>query len=136
MNRSTPPSSAGTASPDSGPEERLVLHADLVLAAHDDVGLGGSGSPWRIVHVAQQVARRGAAAASRGRARASGSVERLEHLVVDLDLRRRRRARGLGMVGGDDRDRLALVADLVEREHGLVGDLEPVGLAARARPRG
>ena len=34
------------------------------------------------------------------------------------------------MVGGDDRDRLALVADLVPGQHRLVGDLEPVGLAA------
>ena len=40
-------------------------------------------------------------------------------------------ARGLGVVGGDDRDRLALEADVAPRQHGLVGELEPVGLAAR-----
>ena len=48
--------------------------------------------------------------------------------------RTRRRSRGgraarlLGMLGGDDRDRLAEVAHAVDREHRLVGELEPVGL--------
>ena len=43
--------------------------------------------------------------------------------------RRRRRAAGLlGLVGGDDRDRLAVVADPVDRQHRLVRELEPVGL--------
>ena len=35
------------------------------------------------------------------------------------------------MLGGDERDRLAAVANAVEGEHGLVGELESVGLAAR-----
>ena len=39
------------------------------------------------------------------------------------------------MLGGDERDRLAEVADAVDREHGLIGELEAVGLLARARPR-
>ena len=56
--------------------------------------------------------------------------QRLQLLVVDLD-QRSRVARRLGMVGGDDRHRLALVADLGEREHRLVVMLEPVRLAAR-----
>ena len=40
-------------------------------------------------------------------------------------------ARLLGMLGGDERDRLAEVADAVDREHRLVGELEPVALLAR-----
>ena len=32
------------------------------------------------------------------------------------------------MLGGDDRDRLAEVEDAVDREHRLIGELEPVGL--------
>ena len=39
----------------------------------------------------------------------------------------------LGLLGGDDRDRLADVADAVDREHGLVGELEAVASCARAR---
>ena len=35
------------------------------------------------------------------------------------------------MGGGDHRDRLALVANLVEGQHGLVGDLHAVGLGPR-----
>ena len=36
----------------------------------------------------------------------------------------------LERLGGDDRDGLAVVAHAVDREHGLVGELEPVGLRA------
>ena len=39
------------------------------------------------------------------------------------------------MLGGDEGDRLAEVADPVEGEHRLVGELEPVALVARGRPR-
>ena len=35
------------------------------------------------------------------------------------------------MGGGNHRDRLALVANLVEGQHGLVGDLHAVGLGPR-----
>ena len=109
------------------PEEGLVLHADLVLAGDHDLALG-----VRVAvadrHVAQQVAAR-VQRRDRRVERALGVGQRLEHLVVDLDLLGRR-ARGLGVVGGDDRDRLALVADVLPREHRLVVDLQPVGLAA------
>ena len=40
-------------------------------------------------------------------------------------------ARLLRMLGRDERDGLAEVADAVDREHGLVGELEPVALLAR-----
>ena len=124
-NRSTPPSSAGIARPDSGPEERLVLHADLVLAGDDDLGRRVRVAVLD-VHVPQQVAARVQRLGVEGQL---GVGDRLEHLVVDLDLGGRV-AGGLRVVGGDDRDRLALVADLVPGQHRLVGDLEPVDLAA------
>ncbi len=59
-----------------------------------------------------------------------GVADRRQRLVVDDD-RGRRGTGGLRVVGGDDRDRLALVADLAEREHGLVGVLEAVGAPPR-----
>ena len=46
-----------------------------------------------------------------------------------------RAPRLLGMLGRDERDRLAEVEDAVDREHRLVGELEPVALLARARRR-
>ena len=58
----------------------------------------------------------------------------LERLVLDDD-RLGRAARLLRMLGGDERHRLAVVAHAVDREHRLIGELEPVGLAARERPR-
>ena len=54
---------------------------------------------------------------------------RLERLVVDADLLGGA-ARLLGMLGRDERDRLAVVEDALDREHGLVGELEPVVLRA------
>ena len=56
-----------------------------------------------------------------------GVDDRLERLVVDDDPLRGA-ARLLRMLGGDDRDGLAEVADAVDREHRLVGELEPVRL--------
>ena len=56
--------------------------------------------------------------------------DRLERLVVDADPLGGA-ARLLGMLGGDDRDRLAEVADALEGEHRLVAELEPVALLAR-----
>ena len=53
----------------------------------------------------------------------------LERLVLDADLLGGA-ARLLGVLGGDERDRLAEVAHAVDREHRLVGELEPVALLA------
>ena len=61
--------------------------------------------------------------------------DRLERLVLDAH-GGGRAARLLGLLGGDDRDGLAEVADALGSEHRLVGELEPVGLLRRARPRG
>ena len=56
--------------------------------------------------------------------------DRLEQLVRHAD-RLGRAARLLRMLGRDDRDRLAEVAHTIDREDGLVGELEPVRLPAR-----
>ena len=61
--------------------------------------------------------------------RALGIAHRLERLVVDADSLGGA-PRLLRVVGGDDRHRLAVVADAVDREHGLVGELEAVRLLA------
>ena len=66
--------------------------------------------------------------------RALGVDDELERLVLDLD-RLGRAARLLGVLRGDERDRLAEVADAVDREHRLVRELEPVRLLPRARRR-
>ena len=50
--------------------------------------------------------------------------DRLERLVLDADPLGGA-ARLLGVLGGDERDRLAEVADAVDREHGLVGNSSP-----------
>ena len=105
-------------------EERLVLHADLVLAADDDLGRRLLVTVLD-VHVPQQVAARVQRLGVEGEL---GVGDRLLDLVVDLDLGGRV-AGGLRVVGGDERHRLALVADLVPGQHRLVGDLEPVHLA-------
>ncbi len=61
--------------------------------------------------------------------RARHVVDRRQRLVFDGD-----RAHGLPRVlqglRGDDRHRLPVVAHAVDREHRLVGELEPVGLRA------
>ena len=62
--------------------------------------------------------------------RGHGIGDRLEHLVVHDDLARREPGH-LGVVGGDQRDRLARVPHQVGGEHRLVGVLEPVGVLAR-----
>ena len=131
-------------------EERLVLHPDLVVADHrHDIGVVGAGLHVADtdLEVADQVAlrvqRRGFSAqlgdvtgqvavqvGSRVPERRPSVGHRLEHVVVDHDLLRRL-PRHLGVVGRDEGDRLALVADHVDRQHRLVGDLEPVGLVAR-----
>ena len=128
MKRSTPPSSAGTASPDSGPRNAwscMPTSYSPRRPRRRPVGV-------RVAVADRDVAEQVAARVQRRRGgveRRLGVGERLEHLVVDLDLPGRR-ARGLGVVGGDERDRLALVADVLPGEHGLVLDLQAVGLAA------
>ena len=57
------------------------------------------------------------------------SVTGGERLVVDADPLGRA-PRLLGMLGGDERDRLAEVANAVDRQHRLVGELEAVVLLA------
>ena len=111
-----------------GAEERLVLHPDLVGPLHDDRGRR-RGIAALDVDAAQHVA---ALVQGRGerRHRLLGVADGVEHLELDGD-QVRGLARGLGVVGGDDRDRLALEAHVAPRQHGLVGELEPVGLAAR-----
>ena len=66
--------------------------------------------------------------------RALGIDDRLERLVLDLDPLGSA-ARLLGMLGSDKRHGLAEVADAVDREHGLVGELEPVRLLRPGRLR-
>ena len=56
--------------------------------------------------------------------------DQLERPIVDDDLLSRAPSL-LGMLGGDQRDRLAEEAHPVDREHGLVGELEPVAFLAR-----
>ena len=56
--------------------------------------------------------------------------DRLERLVLDDD-RLERTPRLLRVLGRDDDDRLADVAHAVDREHRLVGELEPVELRPR-----
>ena len=62
--------------------------------------------------------------------RALGVDDRLQRLVHDHDLLGGA-ARLLRVLGRDDGDGLAEVAHAVDREHRLVGELEPVGLGAR-----
>ena len=115
------------------PEEGLVLHPDLVVAGDDHVGRGvgvAAADPDASQHVAAAgvvVLRRGLVD-QRGRGvQGGGHVrDRRQRLVVDDDAGGGATG-GLRVVGGDDRHRLAGVAHLVDREDGLVGDLEAVG---------
>ena len=141
---STPPSPSGIGEPGLRPEERLVLDAELVDALDRDVARRvrvavpdhDRADDVRARVVAVAVARRRPVGMERLLlGRALGVDDELERLVLDDD-RLGRAARLLGMLGRDERDRLAEVADAVDREHRLVGELEPVGLARRARRRG
>ena len=135
---STPPSPSGDGEPGLGPEERLVLDADLVDARHRHVGRR-VGVAVADDHVPDDV-RAGIVAVAVPHRRAVG-VERLllgrplgiddelERLVLDPDLLGGP-AGLLRVLGGDERDRLAEVADAVDREHRLVGELEAVELRA------
>ena len=124
--------------PGLGAEERLILLADVVDALDGDVPVGvGIAAPDH--HRAHDVrARIVAVAVPHRRAvgmerlhlgRALGIGDGLERLVLDPH-GGGRAPRLLGLLRRDDRDRLAEVADAIDREHGLVGELEAVRLRA------
>ncbi len=120
------------------PEKRLVLDADLVLAAYDHLA-GGVRVAVPDDDAAHDVrARILAVAVPHGRPLgvqrrhlegARHVVDRGQRLVLDGD-RAHGIARLLQRLGGDDRHGLAVVAHAVAREHGLVGELQAVGLRA------
>ena len=125
--------------PRLGAEEGLVLDSRLVDALDGDLARGvriavadddrADDVRSRVVAVAVPLGRAvGVELRPVGRALHVG--DGLERLVVDDDPLGG--AAGLlGMVGGDERDRLAEVPDAIDREHGLVAELEPVALLAR-----
>ena len=129
----------GHREPGLRPEERLVLNPELVDALDADLA-GGLRVAVADHDRAQDVRARVVAEAVAGgrvlvvdRRLLGGALHvghRLERLVLDPHLLGRP-ARLLGVLGGDERDRLAEVAHLVDREHRLVRELEPVGLRAR-----
>ena len=119
-------------------QERLILRADLVDARHHDLTFH-AGIAVRDLDVPQDVRPRVVAiAVTRGR---PAFVERDgfgcplhvrddgERLVLDDD-RLGGTTRLLGMVGGNQRDRLTVIAHAIDREHRLIGELEPVRLRA------
>ena len=95
-----------------GPEERLVLHADLVAARDHDAGRGLRVSPPD-PHVPDQVAA-GVHRLRAGPQRGFGVGDRGQHLVIDRD-RGGRAAGCFRVIGRDDHQRFALVADLADR---------------------
>ena len=111
-----------------GAEEGLVLHADLVLAGDDHGGLERRSRPapaggaarcrrsWTLGQAGSKAARRGSVTASRS--------------SYSTTIAAAARLARLGMVGGHQRDRLALVADLVDGQHRLVLVLQAVELLA------
>lgn len=122
-----------------GAEEGLVLHAEGVFALDDEVGLLRGlfdvaaddrlavhdvrvGDVADVVVVAALVDED---RVGRGRGRLVRDDRQLPVLHPDLG---RGAARGLRVVGGDDRDGLAVVADLAVREDRGVLDLQAVGL--------
>ena len=131
--------SIGNREPRLGPEERLILAPDLVHAGHRHLALG-VGIAVADHHVAHDVRpvvlavavppRRLLRMEVRHLRGARHVVDRLERLVVDADARSRA-PRLLGMLSRDERDRLPVVEDAVDREHGLVGELEAVVLLTR-----
>lgn len=123
-------------------EERLVLHADLVVAADHHVGqradlVGHAEAGDQLLLVADVVVPVRLVLVRLVHVAVGPRVEALllgddrgEHLVLDLDLLHRAAGR-LRVVGRDQRDRLTVVADLVDRQRGLVLDLQAVELRAR-----
>ena len=129
--------------PRLGAEERLVLAAELVHALDRDVALDvrvavpdhDRPDDVRARVVAVAVAHRRAVGVERLLlGRPLGIDDELERLVLDDD-RLGRPPRLLGVLRRDERDGLAEVAHTVDREHRLVGELEPVGRLRRERPR-
>ena len=128
----------GHCEPRLGAEERLVLDPELVDPFDRDIGLcvgiavtdHEAADDVRSVVVEVAVAMGPALVVDRRLVgRALRVDDRLELLVDDADP-----VGGatclLGMLGGDERDRLAEVAHAVDGEHGLVGELEAVALLA------
>ena len=110
------------------PEERLVLHPDLVRPLDHDLagGIGvAAADPLMAQDVAIRVDRR-----MRAGDRLVRVEQRLEHLVRDLDGVDGPPAR-LRVIGGDHGDGLADEADVVGGEHRLVGTDQAVGRLAR-----
>ena len=110
------------------PEERLVLHSDLVGALDDDVARGiGVAAADRLVaqHVAVRVDRFPIPGD-----RLLGVDERGQHVVLHVDGGERPAAR-LRVVGRDGGDGLADVAHEPVGEHRLVLGDQPVGEASR-----
>ena len=133
----------GDREPGLGAEERLVLDPELVDARDGHVAARvrvavpdhevSDDVRARVVEVA--VAVRPALVVDRLLLhRALHVDDGLERLVLDADPLGGS-ARLLGVLGGDERDGLAEVAHLLDREHRLVGELEAVALLRRGRPR-
>ena len=110
------------------PEERLVLHADLVGALHDDIARDGRVTvhdPLVADQIALRMDRRMAPVDRRLRVE-----QRVEQLVLDDD-RVERSTAGLRMIRGDCGDRLAHVTHDVGREHRLILADQPIRRDAR-----
>ena len=129
----------GDDEPRLGTEECLVLNADLVdaLDRHVTLRLRIAVPDHHVTDdvrswiVAVSVPHRGAPRVQRlrlGRTLHLGDGGKL--LIDDAD-RGGGSARLLWMLGRDEGDSLAEVADTFGRKHGLVGELEPVGLLPR-----
>ena len=128
------------ASPDSGPRNAWSWMPDARRRRSTTTSPSASGSPWRITHVRARrsaAGRRGSRGpSSAGRDGAAPARSRAPDRRPARAARTRRAiggggaARLLGVLGGDDRDRLAEVADAVDREHRLVGELEAVASSA------
>ena len=128
----------GDGQPRLRPEERLILDADVVDAADGHVTVGVRvavaddevANDVRAVVLAVAVRHRRPVGVQRRLLGGALHVDdRFEQLVLDAD-GCRSAARLLRLLGGDERDRLAVVADALGGEHGLVGELEPVRLLA------